>query len=129
VHKPSQADHNGKKQAHHDCLKGNGVPESNCVQSDQMTAIMQLLGMPEAERTQLCSQAGTLQQLLNSSQQNNNAVVPASAVPNNNGNPAPASANVGNILTQLSQASPANNTGGNQRRLFTWRQPEASFCG
>ena len=83
-----------------------------------MTAIMQLLTMPEAERTQLCSQANTLQQLLNSSKQNNTAMVPTSAVPNNNGNPAPASANVGNILTQLLQAITGNNTGGDQRDLF-----------
>jgi len=84
-----------------------------------MPAIMQLLAMPEAERTQLCSQANTLQQLLNSSQQNNTDMVPTSTVPNNNGNPTPASANVGNILTQLLQANTANNTGGDQRCLFT----------
>ena len=55
----AKADHNSKKQAYHDSLKGNGVPESNHTQSNQMTAIMQLLAMPEAERTQLCSQANT----------------------------------------------------------------------
>ena len=84
-----------------------------------MTAIMQLLAMPESERTQLCSQANTLQQLLNSSQQNNTSMVPTPAVSNNSGNSAPTSANVGNILTQLLQASTANNNGGDQRRLFT----------
>jgi len=115
----AKADHNSKKQAYYDSLKGNGVPESNYIQSNQMTAIMQLLAMPEAERAPLCSQANTLQQLLNSSQQNNTAMVPASAVPNNNGNTTPATANVGNILTQLLQANTANNTGGDQRRLFT----------
>jgi len=114
----AKAEHNGKKQAHCDSLKGNGVPESNCAQSNQMTAIVQLLAMPEAERTQLCSQANTLQQLLNSSQQNNAAMAPTPTVVNNGGNPAPASANIGNILTQLLQANTANNTGGDQRRLF-----------
>ena len=115
----AKAEHNSKKQAYYDSLKGNGVPESNYTQSNQMTAIMQLLAMPEAERTQLCSQANTLQQLLNSSQQNNTAMVPTPTVANNNGNPAPASANIGNILTQLLQANTAKNTGGDQRRLFT----------
>jgi len=84
-----------------------------------MTTIMQLLAMPGAERTQLCSQANTLQQLLSSSQQNNTATIPTPAVPNNNGEPVPASANVGNILTQLLQASTANTNGAPPRRLFT----------
>jgi len=115
----ARSDHLSKKRAYYDGLKGNRVPDSNYIQSNQMTAIMQLLAMSEAERTQLCSQANTLQQLLSSSQQNNTATIPTPAVPNNNGEPVPASANVGNILTQLLQASTATNNNAPPSRLFT----------
>jgi len=115
--KEARTEHLSKKQACFDSLKGNRVPESNCCQSSQMNAVIQLLTMAESERTQLCSQANTLQ-LLNSSQQNNTSILPIPVVSNNNGNSAPRSANVGNLLTQLSHASSTNNNVGDQRRIF-----------
>ena len=98
--------------------KQSATAELNHSQSGQMTAVMQLLAMPEPERTQLCSRANTLQQLLNSSQQNSTPTLPNPFVSNHNGDPEPTSANVSNVLTQLSQASAANNNAGDQRRLF-----------